>query len=157
MAAAKLPMDHPDYEAAEACPPKRLFPGSKRKTRDRSRESTSSEGVKRAKIHQSNSDHDSATSSEGERSSGSTESRKKKLLFADGDEREAVFSKPMCGGSPRRDEDVSEISQRAREERQCRETAAKARLASRQGLRAGAVVTERDEPARRAMGPHRSA
>ncbi|KAF8838389.1 hypothetical protein BDN67DRAFT_1004314 [Paxillus ammoniavirescens] len=157
MAAAKLPIDHPDYEAAEACPPKRLFSGSKRKTRDRSRESTSSEGVKRAKIHRSDSDHDNATSSEGERSNGSTESRKRKLLFADGDEREAVFSKPVCGGSPRRDEDVSEFSQRAREERQGRETAAKARLASREGLRAGAVVTQRDEPARRAMGPHRSA
>ncbi|KAF9220820.1 hypothetical protein BS17DRAFT_820333 [Gyrodon lividus] len=160
MAATKLPMDHPDYEAAESCPPKRLFfPAGKRKTRDHSRESTSSEGVKRAKIHRSDSDRDNVTSSEGERSSGSTESRKK-FLFADGAEREAVFSKPIRESSPRlayteKDVERSETSQRVERER--RETAAKNRLASTEGLRAGAVVTERDEPIRRAMGPPRSA
>ncbi|KAF9229947.1 hypothetical protein BU15DRAFT_84270, partial [Melanogaster broomeanus] len=125
------------------------------------RESISSQGVKRAKIHSSNSDRDNATTSDGERSSDSTESHKKKLLFADGTEREAVFSEPIRQGSSCRhvaekDTERLEPLQHAREERERRETAAKARLASREGLRAGAVVTERDEPARRAMGPHRS-
>ncbi|KAF9232766.1 hypothetical protein BU15DRAFT_67162 [Melanogaster broomeanus] len=146
----------------EACPPKRLFSlGGKRKVRDRSRESISSQGIKRTKIHSSNSDRDNATTSDGERSSGSTESHKKKLLFADGTEREAVFSEPIRQGSSYRyvagkDTERLEPLQYAREERKRRETAAEARLASREGLRAGAVVAERDEPARRAMGPHRS-
>ena len=124
IAASQLPIDHPDYEAVEACPPKRLFlPVGKRKSRDRSRDSPSSLGVKRAKV-QSDDDHDE--SSRCEKAGAATESHKV----------EAVDS--------------------AREERERRETVAKSTLAHKDGLRAGAIVTERDEPARRAMGPPRS-
>ncbi|KIJ63829.1 hypothetical protein HYDPIDRAFT_91911 [Hydnomerulius pinastri MD-312] len=160
VAASKLPLEHPDYEVTEACPPKRLFSGGKRKSRDRSRESTSSEGVKRAKILKSEIDRNSASSSsEGEQS---TDSRKRKPLLADAAEHAVLPSKPAREGSMHRDdadkgEARLEALQRAREDRERRETAAKTRLGSKEGLRAGAVVTERDEPARRAMGPVRSA
>jgi hypothetical protein len=45
--------------------------------------------------------------------------------------------------------------QHAREERERREKDSKQRLASRDGLRAGAFAVERDNPVRRAMGPAR--
>lgn len=144
IAASKLPIDHPDYEAGEACPPKILFSAGKRKSRDRSRENTSTEGVKCAKVQQS----------EGEQSGTGTDSRKKPSP-ADGVETEAAPSKPTCEVSEHLIE--TEELRTVREGRERRETAAKARLASRDGLRAGAVFAERDEPARRAMGPLRSA
>ena len=146
IAASKLPVDHPDYEAAESCPPKRLFSFGKRKSRDRSRESTSAEGVKRAKAQRDE-------TSEGEQSGSGAESHKK-LSHADSAETETVPSKPTCEPSSRPVD--NEELRSAREERERRETAAKSRLASRDGLRAGAVFAERDEPARRAMGPLRS-
>lgn len=145
-----MPIDHPDYEAAEACPPKRLFSAGKRKSRDRSREKISSEGVKRAKVQRSDNDRDET--SEGDSGTG-TESHKK-LSHADSAETETVPSKPACEASSR---PVDNEDQSAREDRERREAAAKYRLASREGLRAGAVFAERDEPARRALGPLRSA
>ncbi|KAF8553194.1 hypothetical protein OG21DRAFT_1523276 [Imleria badia] len=152
VAASRLPIDHPDYEAAEACPPKRLFSAGKRKSRDHSREKPSSEGVKRAKVQRSENDHDET--SEGEQSGTGIESHKK-LSLADSAETETAPSKPACEASSR-PVDTEEL-QSAREERERRETAAKSRLASRDGLRAGAIFAERDEPARRAIGPLRSA
>jgi len=125
IAASRLPIDHPDYEAVEACPPKRLFFSGKRKSRDRSRDSTSPLGVKRAKVSESDDGHDETSG--GEQAGTETESHKVEALDS------------------------------AREERERRETDAKSRLAHRHGLRAGAIVTERDEPSRRAMGPPRSA
>ena len=153
VAASKLPIDHPDYEAVEACPPKRLFfsPG-KRKSRDRSRESTSTEGVKRSKVQRSEDDH--AEASAGEQSGTRTESHTK-LSPEDSAEKETVPSEYACEVSSR--PIGTEELQSTREGRERRETAAKTRLAPRDGLRAGAVFAERDEPARRAMGPPRSA
>jgi len=149
IAASKLPVDHPDYEAAEACPPTRLFSVGKRKSRDRSREGTSTEGVKRAKVQRDE-------TSEGEQSGtgGTGTESHKKLSHADSAETVTVPSKSAYEPSSRL-VDTEEL-QSAREERECRETAAKTRLASRDGLRAGAIFTERDEPARRDMGPLRS-
>lgn len=147
-----MPIDHPDYEAAEACPPRRLFSAGKRKSRDRSRESASSQGVKRVKVQQSEDDHDETSG--GEQSGAGTASDRK-LSPSNGAETEIVPSKATSGASSRLI-DTEEV-QSAREERERRETAAKTRLAPRDGLRAGAVFTERDEPARRAMGPLRSA
>ncbi|KAH7882840.1 hypothetical protein F5I97DRAFT_1969431 [Phlebopus sp. FC_14] len=158
IAASHLPLEHPDYEVAEACPPKRLFFGEKRKPRDRSRETTTSAVVKRVKTRHFDNERDGA--SEEEQSTASSDSRKK-LLKKD-TERDAVFSKPVhgdpfqCveadGGAER-----LEAAQHAREERERREKVSKTRLASTEGLRAGAVISERDEPARRAMGPIRRA
>lgn len=91
--------------------------------------------------------------SEGEQGSTGTESQKK-LSYADSAETETVPSKPAYKPLSRLVD--NEEFQRAREEREGKETAAKTRLASRNGLRAGAIFTERDEPARRAMGPLRS-
>ncbi|KAI9458455.1 hypothetical protein HD554DRAFT_2177348 [Boletus coccyginus] len=142
IAASKLPIDHPDYEAVEACPPKRLFSVGKRKSRDRSRENTSGEGIKRAKVQ-------CDEVSEGEESGTSTVSHKK-LSHANSAETE---TKPVCELSSHL---VDNELQSASEERERRETAAKIRLASRDGLRAGAVFADRDEPARRAVGPLRS-
>ncbi|KAG1871555.1 hypothetical protein F4604DRAFT_1770314 [Suillus subluteus] len=147
--ASKLPIDHPDFEVAEACAPRRLFADKlKRKPRDRSQDvpPNGSLGVKRAKIAYSD-----ASASEGERSTGSTGSRKN-IFLADGTEREPVFSKPQ--GSDKGAERL-ELLQHAREERERRETDSKQRLASKDGLRAGAFVVERDNPVRRAMGPVR--
>ncbi|KAG8216610.1 hypothetical protein J3R82DRAFT_6797 [Butyriboletus roseoflavus] len=153
IAASKLPLDHPDYEAAEACPPKRLFFSSgKRKSRDRSRESTSTEGVKRPKVQRSEDDH--AKTSEGEQSGTRTVSHTKLPLAAHA-ETETVSPKAACEVSSRLV--GTEEPQNIREGRERRETVAKTRLAPRDGLRAGAVFSERDEPARRAMGPPRSA
>jgi len=147
IAASKLPVDHPDFEAVEACPPKRLFSVGKRKARAHSRESTSPEGVKRVKVQQSENDRDET--SEGEHSTGIKSQQK--LSHAVSAEAE---TKPAC--EPSHLIHNKEL-QGAREERERRETATKTRLASRDGLRAGAVFAERDEPARRAMGPVRSA
>ncbi|KAF8438895.1 hypothetical protein L210DRAFT_3542539 [Boletus edulis BED1] len=152
IAASKLPIDHPDFEAVEACPPKRLFSFGKRKARDRSRESTSTEGVKHVMVQQLENDCDET--SEGEQGSTGIESHEK-LSHADSAETETAPSKPACE-PPSRLIHNKEL-QSAREERERRETATKTRLASRDGLRAGAVFAERDEPARRAMGPLRSA
>lgn len=151
IAASKLPIDHPDYEAAESCPPRKLFSTGQRKSRDRSRENTSTEGVKRAKAQQSEDDH--AEASEGEQSGTGTDPHEG-LSHSDSGETESAPSKPARVVSSRAVE--TEELQSAREGRERRETATKARLASRDGLRAGAVLAERDEPARRAMGPLRS-
>ncbi|KAG1789342.1 hypothetical protein EV424DRAFT_1462363 [Suillus variegatus] len=147
--ASKLPIDHPDFEVAEACPPRRLFASKlKRKPRDRSQDVSpiGSFGAKRAKV-----EYLDASASEGEKSTASTGSRKN-IVFADGTEREPVFSKPQ--GSDKGAERL-ELLQHAREERERREKDSKQRLASKEGLRAGAFVVERDNPVRRAMGPAR--
>lgn len=147
--ASKLPMDHPDFEVAEACVPRRLFASKlKRKPRDRSQDvpPNGSLGAKRAKIA-----HSDVSASEGEKSTASTGSRKK-IVFADDIEREPVFSKPQ--GSDKGAERL-ELLQHAREERERREKDSKQRLAANDGLRAGAFVVERDNPIRRAMGPAR--
>jgi len=83
---------------------------------------------------------------------------------------EPVFSKPeraasqSCSeaGSEHEKEDErdikhAEVEQRARDERERKVRERKEYLAPKEGLRAGAVVTERDEPMRRAVGPPRSA
>ncbi|KAG2129646.1 uncharacterized protein EDB93DRAFT_1182054 [Suillus bovinus] len=147
--ASKLPIDHPDFEVAEACPPRRLFVNKlKRKPRDRSQDipPISSLGAKRTKI-----EYLDASASEGEKSTASTSSRKN-IVFADGTEREPVFSKLQNSdkGAER-----LELLQHAREERERREKNSKQRLASEDGLRAGAFIAERDNPVRRAMGPAR--
>lgn len=147
--ASKLPIDHPDFEVAEACAPRRLFANKlKRKPRDRSQDvpPNGSLGAKRAKIAYSD-----ASASEGEKSTASTGSRKN-IVFADGTEQEPVFSRPQ--GSDKGAERL-ELLQHAREERERREKDSKQRLASKDGLRAGAFVVERDNPVRRAMGPAR--
>jgi hypothetical protein len=147
--ASKLPIDHPDFEVAEACAPRRLFANKlKRKPRDRSQDvpPNGSLGTKRAKIACSD-----ASASEGEKSTASIGSRKN-IVFADGTEREPVFSKPQ--GSDKGAERL-ELLQHAREERERREKDNKQRLASKDGLRAGALIVERDNPVRRAMGPAR--
>lgn len=147
--ASKLPIDHPDFEVAEACAPRRLFANKlKRKPRDRSQDvpTNGSLGAKRTKIACSD-----ASASEGEKSTASTGSRKN-VVFADGTKREPVFSKPQ--GSDKGAERL-ELLQHAREERERREKDNKQRLASKDGLRAGALVVERDNPVRRAMGPAR--
>ncbi|KAG9311542.1 hypothetical protein JVU11DRAFT_7747 [Chiua virens] len=148
VAASRLPIYHPDFEAAEACPPQRLFvsPG-KRKSRDRSREGTSAEGVKRIRVRRS---EDDCESSEDEQSGTRTKSREKPCADV-----ETVASKAVREASSRL-VDTEEL-QNAREARERRETVAKVRLAPKDGLRAGAIFTERDEPVRRAMGPLRSA
>ncbi|KAH7905751.1 hypothetical protein BJ138DRAFT_1112194 [Hygrophoropsis aurantiaca] len=162
IAASKLPMEHPEFEVAEACPPRRLFSaGIKRKSRDRSIDPLilSSLGAKRPRTAENRSDE---SASETEKSAASTGSRKK-LLFADDAERKPVFSKPASGESKSRgssaevDKGVvrSEVLQQAREDRERREKASKKRLGPKEGLRAGAVISERDEPERRAMGPVR--
>ncbi|KAG6327845.1 hypothetical protein ID866_11244, partial [Astraeus odoratus] len=132
-AASKLPVDHPDYEPLEACPPTRLFfSGGKRKVRDCSRQrTTDSEGVKRVKV-----------SNDGE--AGSSEEA----------------AKPGREGSQCPDDMTprhTDALQRAREERERKAKADKERLAPKEGLRAGAIITERDEPMRRAVGPPRCA
>ncbi|KAG0698896.1 hypothetical protein DFH29DRAFT_983719 [Suillus ampliporus] len=144
--ASKLPIDHPDFEVAEACAPRRLFANKlKRKPRDRSQDVApkGSLGAKRAKTA-----HSDVSASEGEKTTDSS----KKIVFADGTEREPVFSKPQVSdkGAER-----LELLQHAREERERRETDNKQRLASKDGLRAGAFVVEKDNPVRRAMGPVR--
>ncbi|OJA21316.1 hypothetical protein AZE42_03887 [Rhizopogon vesiculosus] len=147
--ASKLPIDHPDFEVAEACPPRRLFANKlKRKSRDRSQDlsTNSSLDAKRAKTA-----HLDASASEGEKSTASTGSRKK-IVFSDGTEREPVFTKPQ--GSDKGAERL-ELLQRAREERELREKGSKLRLAAKDGLRAGAFLSERADPVRRAMGPVR--
>lgn len=147
--ASKLPIDHPDFEVAEACAPRRLFADKlKRKPRDRSQDvpPNGSLGIKRAKIAYSD-----ASASEGEKSTASTGSRKN-IFVAGGTEQEPVFSKPQ--GSDKGAERL-ELLQHAREERERREKDSKQRLASRDGLRAGAFAVERDNPVRRAMGPAR--
>ncbi|KAG1733387.1 uncharacterized protein EDB91DRAFT_1149309 [Suillus paluster] len=146
--ASKLPIDHPDFEVAEACAPRRLFANKlKRKPRDRSQDvaPNGSLGAKRAKIV-----HSDASASEGEKSSASTGSTKK-IVLADDTEREPVSSKPSDKGAER-----LELLQHAREDRERREKDSKQRLASKDGLRAGAIVAERDNPVRRALGPTRS-
>ncbi|KAH7917235.1 hypothetical protein BV22DRAFT_1200328 [Leucogyrophana mollusca] len=164
IAASKLPLDHPEFEVAEACAPRRLFSaGTKRKSRDRSIDAPAlgSAGIKRARTVEK---HTNESASESEKSTTSTGSRKK-LLDAAGSEREPVFSKPPLGESTSRASSVeldkgaarSEVLQRAREDRERRETATKERLGPHDGLRSGAVFAERDEPARRAMGPTRRA
>ncbi|KAG1718451.1 hypothetical protein EDD22DRAFT_986148 [Suillus occidentalis] len=70
----------------------------------------------------------------------------------DGTKREPVFSKPQ--GSDKGAEHL-ELLQHAREEREHREKDNKQCLASKDGLRAGALVVERDNPVRWAMGPAR--
>lgn len=50
----------------------------------------------------------------------------------------------------------AEVEHHAREERERKVRERKEHLASKEGLRAGAVVTERDDPIRRAVGPPRS-
>lgn len=155
IAASKLPINHPDFEATEACPPKRLFSPGKRKSRDRSREnisSTSNEGVKRAKVQQSENERDEVSEDE---QSGTGSRSHTKFSHADSAETEAVPSKSACEPSSRPVD--NEELRSAREKRERRETSTKSRLASRDGLRAGAVFAERDEPARRAIGPLRSA
>lgn len=147
--ASKLPIDHPDFEVAEACAPRRLFANKlKRRPRDRSQDISpnGSLGAKRAKIACSD-----ASASEGEKSTVSTGSCKN-IAFPDGTEREPAFSKPhgFDKGAER-----LELLQHAREERERREKDTKQRLASKDGLRAGAFVAERDNPVRRAMGPAR--
>ncbi|KAG1759389.1 hypothetical protein EDD22DRAFT_849257 [Suillus occidentalis] len=76
----------------------------------------------------------------------------KNVVFADGTKREPVFSKPQ--GSDKGAEHL-ELLQHAREERERREKDNKQCLASKDGLRAGALVVERDNPVRWAMGPAR--
>lgn len=134
---------------AEACPPRRLFADKlKRKSRDRSQDvcTNGSLDAKRAKIA-----HLDASASESEKSTVSTGSRKK-IVFADGTEREPVFTKPQ--GSDNGAERF-EFLQHAREDRECREKDNKQRLAAMDGLRAGAFLSERADPVRRAMGPVR--
>lgn len=148
--ASKLPIDHPDFEVAEACAPRRLFANKlKRKPRDRSQDvpPNGSLGAKRAKTA-----HSDASASEGEKSTASTGSRKN-IVFVDGTEREPVFSEPQ--GSDKGAERF-ELLQHAREERERREKDSKQRLASKDGLRAGAFVVERNNPVQRAMGPARN-
>lgn len=151
VAASKLPIDHPDYEAAEACPPKKLFSTGKRKSRDRSREGATTQGVKRAKVEHSEDEYDETS---GDEQSGTGTESDKKLSPANSAGTKTIPSEPAGEASSLID---TEKTQRAREGREHRETTAKIRLASREGLRAGAVCAERDEPARRALGPIRSA
>ncbi|KAG1832325.1 hypothetical protein DFJ58DRAFT_908766 [Suillus subalutaceus] len=110
--ASKLPIDHPDFEVAEACAPRRLF----------------SDKLKR-KPH--------ASASEGERN---------------GTEREPVFSKPQ---GPDKGAERHELLQHAREERERRETDSKQRLASKDGLRAGAVCCGEGQSCSAGNGPLR--
>lgn len=143
--ASKLPIDHPDFEVAEACPPRRLFASKlKRKSRDRSQDvsANGSLDAKRAKIA-----HLDVSASEGEKSTASTSSRKR-IVFSDGTEREPVFTKPQ--GSDKGAERLE--MQHVREDR---ERSEKERLATKDGLRAGAFLPERADPVRRAMGPMR--
>lgn len=140
-AASQLPMDHPDYEPLEACAPRRLFTKAPRKDKhfSRPRALTTGAALKCG--------------------SPSTEGNKKPAFMGCKD-REPVFTKPCSGsrGSSKveRQGDANgvEALSRAREERERKVVATKARLAS-EGLRAGAVVAERDEPLRRALGPAR--
>ncbi|KAI5994975.1 hypothetical protein EDC04DRAFT_3076332, partial [Pisolithus marmoratus] len=140
-AASRLPIDHPDYEPLEVCPPRRLFVfGGRRKNRDSNRESVGfSEGAKRVNTDRSYSDTDSPHL---------------------GGDREPVFTKPPCEPSqlrsdPQQESDAREALRRVREEREQRVRADKDRLGQTEGLRAGAVVIERDHPFRRACGPPR--
>ena len=90
--ASKLPIDHPDFEMAEACPPRRLFASKlKRKSRDRNQDAftNGSLDAKRAKIA-----HFDVSTSEGKKSAASISSRKR-MVFSDGTEREPVFTKPQ--------------------------------------------------------------
>lgn len=132
-AASKLPIEHPDFEPLEAFPPKRLFSGSKRKSRDRSPDSTADVAVKRVK--------DEPVFSKPERAASQSCSEA-------GSEHEK---------EDERDIKYAEVEQRARDERERKVRERKEYLAPKEGLRAGAVVTERDEPMRRAVGPPRSA
>lgn len=127
---------------AEACPPRRLFTSKlKRKSRDRSQDvsTNGSLDAKRAKIA-----HLDVSASEGEKSTANTSSCKR-IVFSDGTEREPVFTKPQ--GTERLD-----LLQHVREDR---ERSEKERLATKDGLRAGAFLSERADPIRRAMGPMR--
>ncbi|KAI5994935.1 hypothetical protein F5J12DRAFT_746875 [Pisolithus orientalis] len=158
VAASRLPIDHPDYEPLEVCPPKRLFfSGGKRKTRDNSRDSIGfSEGVKRVRSHVSDSDGDSP------QSGGEETKVDNKIVLPSDEDREPVFSKPPREPSqhrpdPEQESDAREALRRAREERERRVRADKERLGHSEGLRAGAVVTQRDDPIRRACGPPRNA
>ena len=119
LAASRLPIEHPDFEALEACAPKRLFV-KKKKTA----EVTSQKHVKRDEpcVKPVTVSHSRSSSIKS-----------------------ALES----------DMDVQNTSH-ARESRERREKESKARLESREGLRAGAVVTDKDSPVRRALGPIRS-
>jgi len=135
---------------AEACPPRRLFVSKlKRKSCDRSQDvpTNGSLDAKRAKTV-----HLDASASEGEKSTASTGSRKK-IVFSDGTEREPVFTKPE--GSSKGTERLELLRQQTREERERKEKDSKQRLAAKDGLRAGAFLSERNDPVLRAMGPMR--
>lgn len=154
-AASRLPIDHPDYEPLEVCPPKRLFfSGGKRKSRDSSRETVEiPDGVKRVKTQISHNDPDELQLGGEEPFDGSV--IKKSPLPNDGD-REPVFTKPPQHRSdPEQESDAREALRRVREERERRVRADKERLGQTEGLRAGAVAAERDDPIRRACGPPR--
>ncbi|KAL4068466.1 hypothetical protein V8B97DRAFT_829365 [Scleroderma yunnanense] len=133
-AASKLPIDHPDFEPLESFPPKRLFlSGSKRKSRDRSRDRAVDATVKRARAEPALSKPEHAASQPCYEAESEHE-----------EEGEA-------------DTEHAEAERRAREDRQRKVKERKEYLAPKEGLRAGAVITERDDPLRRAVGPPRSA
>ncbi|KAI6142689.1 hypothetical protein BKA82DRAFT_4189836, partial [Pisolithus tinctorius] len=156
--ASRLPIDHPDYEPLEVCPPKRLFfSGGKRKTRDNSRDSIGfSEGVKRVRSHVSDSDGESP------QLGGEETKEDNKIILPSDEDREPVSTKPPREPSqhrpdPEQESDAREALRRAREERERRVRADKERLGQLEGLCTGAVVTRRDGPIRRACGPPRNA
>lgn len=135
---------------AEACPPRRLFANKfKRKLRDHSQDSPTNSALDAKRVKTA---HLDASASEGEKSTASTGSRKK-IVFSDGTEREPVFTKPQ--GSDNGAQRLEPLHHHAREERERREKDSKLRLSAKDGLRAGAFLSERSDPARRAMGPVR--
>ncbi|KAI6145728.1 hypothetical protein EDD17DRAFT_1495422 [Pisolithus thermaeus] len=158
-AASRLPIDHPDYEPLEVCPPRRLFfSGGKRESKNSSGESVGfSDGAKRGKSHLSRSDGEDPQLAGEECLDANVD---KKSLLPHDEDREPVFTKPPRESSqhrtdPEQESDAREALRRVREERERRVRADKERLGQTEGLRAGAVVAERDDPIRRACGPPR--
>ncbi|EGO03162.1 hypothetical protein SERLA73DRAFT_157968 [Serpula lacrymans var. lacrymans S7.3] len=151
LAASRLPVDHPDFEAYDACPPKKLFVEKKQKPKDI--DASSGDGQDTHRVVREKGSKSRSTSAE----------------------REPVFSKPppcepmqvksqpgsaslsRASSAERVDKgrERADVLVRVRESREQRERESKARMESREGLRAGAVYTEKDDPARRAMGPER--
>ncbi|KAI5994927.1 hypothetical protein F5J12DRAFT_856654 [Pisolithus orientalis] len=136
-----LLINHLDYVPPEVCPPKRLFfSGGKRKTRDNSRDSIGfSEGAKEVEARVSDSDGD------GPRSGGEEVKVDNKIVLPSDEDCEPVFTKPPREPSQHWPDPEQEVR------------ADKERLGQSEGLRAGAVVTQRDDPIRRACAPPRNA
>ncbi|EIW77397.1 hypothetical protein CONPUDRAFT_146357 [Coniophora puteana RWD-64-598 SS2] len=143
LAAAALPLEHPEFEADEACAPKMLFPEAHAALASARRRKSKSPARAEAP---------------------STPKRGARTLADEFEDAEANLPRTPVRRSPRLAQhqhhyDVVEAAaalEKARaREREKRETAAKARLAASQGLRAGAVVSEKDAIGRRAAGPSR--